>query len=686
MSQPPYFTPPSHQSTLLGSTQGPQLLAAERLKASFDPQDLRRYLHGEDYIKRQARVLALLEHEPAFEKGRLHYLGREDKFKAGLAKEKRLTSIAMGEGFGSEEMAVAAELLDMPASFELHRSMFLNTLANQSTEEQKELFYGPASRFEIIGCYSQTELGHGSNVQALETTATYNPGTQTFTLHTPSLTAAKWWSGGLGAVADHAIVIAQLITPDGPNGTLVRRGPHPFVVQLRDVKTREPLQGRVMGDVGPKMGFGMVDNGTLFLDNVQVPHVNFLAKYTKVDKATGAFSKPPNSKLAYGTMVFVRSSIVQRARMVLARAATIAIRYCAVRSQFGSPEETQVLDYQLVQARIFVPLVQAFACHYTGREMYRLYNLNQTSMAGGDFTLLADVHASSSGLKSICTIMASQGIEDCRRACGGHGYSLASGLGSFYADYLPEVTWEGDSYMLTQQVGRYLFKTFRTLLADRQAPMSRENRTRDYFVKFLNQREAGIAPSTTFSDPLSFADAFGQRAAHLVAGAVHKMDSEGVVWNDLLVDIYRCSVAHSQFVLISNFAEAIVRDEHLKALPKVHEVLIACFNLFACHTLTTEASEFLSYNLITPAQHSDLRARVFSSLKLLRPQAVALVDGFGIPDFQLDSALGRFDGDVYLNLLKFAQNEPLNRLRFNVDYRDADLVVGEPGVQTKAKL
>lgn len=41
------------------------------------------------------------------------------------------------------------------------------------------------------------------------------------------------------------------------------------------------------------------------------------------------------------------------------------IQYCAVRRQFGSPEETQVLDYQLVQARIFVPLVQAFACHYS---------------------------------------------------------------------------------------------------------------------------------------------------------------------------------------------------------------------------------------------------------------------------------------------------------------------------------
>jgi acyl-CoA oxidase len=73
--------------------------------------------------------------------------------------------------------------------------------------------------------------------------------------------------------------------------------------------------------------------------------------------------------------------------------------------------------------------------------MFRLYAENQTAMAEGDFSRLADVHASSSGLKSLCTIMASGAIEECRRACGGHGYSLAGGLASFGQDYLPQVTW-----------------------------------------------------------------------------------------------------------------------------------------------------------------------------------------------------------------------------------------------------
>jgi acyl-CoA oxidase len=82
----------------------------------------------------------------------------------------------------------------------------------------------------IIGCYLQTELGHGSNVANLETTATYLPATQEFEIHSPSLTAAKWWIGGLGRVATHGVVQAKLILPGGRDV-----GPHLFFVQLRSL-------------------------------------------------------------------------------------------------------------------------------------------------------------------------------------------------------------------------------------------------------------------------------------------------------------------------------------------------------------------------------------------------------------------------------------------------------------------
>ncbi|KAI5306591.1 fatty-acyl coenzyme A oxidase [Ascosphaera atra] len=130
--------------------------------------------------------------------------------------------------------------------------MFLITLRNQTTEEQKKLFLEPAEHYEYIGCYAQTELGHGSNVRGLETTATWNPEDKTFTIHSPSLTASKWWIGSLGKVANHAVIMAQLIIK-GKN-----YGPTPFIVQIRDLKTHEPLENIHVGDVGPKFGYKYV--------------------------------------------------------------------------------------------------------------------------------------------------------------------------------------------------------------------------------------------------------------------------------------------------------------------------------------------------------------------------------------------------------------------------------------------
>lgn len=166
---------------------------------------------------------------------------------------------------------------------------------------------------------------------------------------------------------------------------------------------------------------------------------------------------------------------------MLARGVTIAVRYCAVRRQFQDRDappdakgETQVLNYKMVQIRLLTLLASTFALHFTGQTMMQLYQQNQKKMsqdvgkvgsesrkpgpeeltAGSD--LLADLHATSCGLKSLASSIAAEGLEVCRRACGGHGYSSFSGIGSYYADYLPTTTWEGDNYMLTQQVARYV--------------------------------------------------------------------------------------------------------------------------------------------------------------------------------------------------------------------------------------
>lgn len=127
--------------------------------------------------------------------------------------------------------------------------MFLATLRDQGTAEQHKLFLHKAENYEIIGCYAQTELGHGSNVRGLETTATWNADDKTFTIIPSHPTAAKWWIGSLGRTANHAVVMAQLMI-NGKN-----HGPHPFIVQIRDLHTHQPLENIHVGDMGPDLGY-----------------------------------------------------------------------------------------------------------------------------------------------------------------------------------------------------------------------------------------------------------------------------------------------------------------------------------------------------------------------------------------------------------------------------------------------
>ena len=221
-----------------------------------------------------------------------------------------------------------------------------------------------------------------------------------------------------------------------------------------------------------------MDNGFLLFNNFKIPHVNMLARYSGIDLNTNKYVRPASPTLVYGTLTWVRSNIVLQAGGVLARGVTIATRYCAVRRQFQDRDatepagENQVLNYKMVQVRLLPLLAAMYGLHFTGRGMMKLYEQNQNrkqaSQSGQDqrgagpedlragADLLADLHATSCGLKALASTTAGEGLEVCRRACGGHGYSSYSGIGAWYADYLPTLTWEGDNYMLTQQVARYV--------------------------------------------------------------------------------------------------------------------------------------------------------------------------------------------------------------------------------------
>ena len=103
-------------------------------------------------------------------------------------------------------------------------TMFKVSVENLASPEQKAVWMPQISNLNILGCYAQTEIAHGSNVVALETTATLDKATDEFVIHTPSLTATKYWPGDLGRFSSHAVVFARLIVDESDYGV------QPFMV------------------------------------------------------------------------------------------------------------------------------------------------------------------------------------------------------------------------------------------------------------------------------------------------------------------------------------------------------------------------------------------------------------------------------------------------------------------------
>ena len=66
-------------------------------------------------------------------------------------------------------------------------------------------------------------------------------------------------------------------------------------------------------------------------------------------------------------------------------------------------------------------------------------------------------------------------------------------------------------------------------------------------------------------------------------------------------------------------------------------------------------------------QVSLAKEQLYQLLKEVRREAVPLVDAFDIPDKVLNSALGRYDGDVYNHLFQWAQKAPRNKKKVRVE-------------------
>ena len=661
------------------------VLAGERKRSSIQVDQLAQHLlFRNDFLARQKKVIPVLQSHAVFSKKNQLNLARPDRYHLGLARAKAIQRLKQKHGWDHEDFKMAEYLVDEMSPFHLQHSMFATSIREQANDEQQKYWQPKVDNWEIIGAYGQTELGHGSNVRGLECQAKWDPKTKEFIIHSPYITASKWWNGALGRTANHCIVVAQLLLPDPKTGEYKWHGPHQFIMQIRDKKTHKPLPGIVIGDIGPKYGYTSMDNGYMLFNNFRVPHSALLAKYSGVDEASGAYKKPDNPATVYGSLTFVRAQIISHARLILARAVTIAVRYTSIRRQFQDRDskdskalEVSVLDYPTVQIRILPLLATTFALHYTGEAMYKLYWSTRDSIEkGGDFSRLAEMHATSSGLKSACTMLAADGIETCRRAMGGHGFGGGSGIIPLNNDYLSKPTVEGDNWMITQQTASYLIKRMTETV---KTPTKQPTDPVDIQYWHFMRNKKSHSNFNVLSNNDELVKAFEHRASYLAYQVYQARIVKKLPWTSLMIQLHRLSRAHCEMILVQNFYNALFTSRPEPPLdPSTIGILRDLAQLFAFYTLDSSASEFLLSGAITMDQLGGITSRIQSLMSDIRPHAVRLVDAWSVPDYLLESALGRYDGDVYNDLFRRAHKEnPLNQETFNIDWRSEEIVMGE---------
>ncbi|TKA78007.1 hypothetical protein B0A55_03845 [Friedmanniomyces simplex] len=418
---------------------------------------------GRDKFDRREDIHEALSKNPIFSKTSvvLPSIARKDAWTRAALQARELVRLKLEHGWTHTAFREAIRLTDNMLPVQPQFRIFMSNLDRQMSDEQKALWIPKAERFEIFGSYAQTELGHGSNVRDLETTATFDREHDEFVINSPTLSSTKYWIGTTGVWATHSIVVAKLLI-DGKN-----YGNHLFLTQIRDLDTQRLMPGVEIYELGPKAFQGMLgtDNGAMQFHNVRIPRSQMLARNAQV-LSDGTYVEPKNQKHSYGSMVTVRAIMAEITGWDLLKVVAVCYHYTSFRKQFrkdrSQETETTVIDYASVKQRLVPLLAKGTALVLVGQNVTRGYDAyTANNLKTGDFSQLEDFHLQTVGAKVYSTEITSHGVETCRIACGGHGYHALSGFGRMYANAVNAVTYEGDNYVIGQQVPRAILKHFK---------------------------------------------------------------------------------------------------------------------------------------------------------------------------------------------------------------------------------
>ncbi len=598
---------------------------------------VREQLATVDY--REASDLSTAEHR-ALVFDQLHALAKTDGPRLGFDREYGGGGDIGGSVVAFETLGFGDLSLMVKAGVQW--GLFGGAVQLLGTRRHHERYLADIMDLTLPGCFAMTETGHGSDVQHLRTTASYD-GAE-FVLHTPHQSARKDYIGNAARDGRAAVVFAQLIT-DGRG-----RGVHAFLVPIRDAQG-DPLPGMSIEDCGRKGGLNGVDNGRLSFDHVRVPRENLLDHYGQVD-ADGTYRSPIESDnrrffTMLGTLIRGRVSVAGSAGSATKRALTIAVRYADTRRQFNRPDDARevvLLDYQSHQRKLLPALATTYAMHFAQEELTAsLHGLQ--SAAEPDERRQRELESHAAGVKALSTWHATAAIQICREACGGAGYLAENLLTTLKADTDVFTTFEGDNTVLLQLVAKGLLTNYRSHFED-LGTLATARFVAEQFVNMVTER----LPSLGRDDADGLYDrswqlrAFEDREAHVLDGLARRLrraasgDADPFeVFNNAQDHVLRAGRVHTERVVLQAFADAVERC----ADADVKHLLDRVCSLYALDVINGDLAWFLVHGRLTTGRGKAVNGAVNALCAELRPLARTLVDAFAIPERFLDAAILR---------------------------------------------
>ncbi|MFI9627903.1 acyl-CoA dehydrogenase [Streptomyces sp. NPDC052042] len=494
----------------------------------------------------------------------------------------------------------------------IHYNLFLGSLLDHPAGPDRDL--GEFVGLQRTGTFLCTEAGHGNSAAQLETTATYEPASREFVLHTPHAGARKFMPNTSPTGGPKTAVVAARLITDGED-----RGVFLFLTPLGD-ENGLPTPGVEIRRL-PQTATAPVDHCVTSFDHVRLPYEALLqsdhGRLTPEGVFTSSIGSPRKRFLQSISRVTAGKLCMSAYSLGVTRhALAVAVRHAHTRRTTGVTAGGSVPLF--AHRSHHTPLLDAIATTYAATFLHRAAVGRWARATGAE---REDGERFAAVAKGWITWQARSVMTECRERCGAQGLFLANGIAGQLAANEGTITAEGDNLVIwVKAAGEMLLG------------------------HFTPQEPSGTPPdSRDLDDPLFLQELLAdiERVWHQRARARLRGAAAGNPlnrWNVTVTPALELVDAHAHRQAAQALLDAADQTTH----PEAQRLLRLLHRLFVLRRVAAHSGDLLAEGHLTPDQVRRLPDAAESVIADLAPEAMTLTDGFAaVNEVLLDHPINR---------------------------------------------